>query len=287
MIQQNAPGTNGLPSGVHAVPRALRPHELARSARPARPPRGSRCRTWDSALQEALADGLVPVEVRVQHRLQLRQRHAPAVEHLLADDVQGVGQVGQADEGALDPVVARAAVVDVAPARDAVAREHALQRLAAVLAPLLAAARSARPPPPAIAPRQPRAVARPGSRRTCRAAAGGRLRRDLLEQQIPQVLKYGRRHPDVAGARTGVISTQVRVDVVAGLRRRERRAPAAPAGSSRRRRRPAWSSPAPISSTARSISAARRALVPADARPSDRPGASGAAPPGTGTTARW
>ena len=55
------------------------------------------------------------------------------IEDLLADDDERIDQVGEADEGAFDPVVSRAAVFGVAPAADAIVRENALKRAAAVL----------------------------------------------------------------------------------------------------------------------------------------------------------
>lgn len=79
-------------------------------------------------VQETLPQRLGVLEVPFQHVAELRQREIFLLEHLAPDHRQGIGQVCKSDERAFDPVVTRAALFDIEPARDAVAREQALDR---------------------------------------------------------------------------------------------------------------------------------------------------------------
>jgi len=60
-------------------------------------------------VKKPLACRFEPLEVRVEHCLELPQRHPLLVIDLLTDDEERINEVGQADERAFHPVVARTA----------------------------------------------------------------------------------------------------------------------------------------------------------------------------------
>ena len=153
-------------------------------------------------------------EIIVEQAPQRRQGQLAGLEDLGADDLQRIGQVGEAHERAFHPVGQRAAVVDVAGAADAVAREQALQRFASEAAAILAEAALMRDglgdggAEPLEIGRQKGVVI--GGQRP-----GIGLRGDLVEQQAAQA-EIGRGDPDVAASDRRDLDA-CRIDVVAGV----------------------------------------------------------------------
>ena len=132
--------------------------------------------------------------------------------------VQGVGQVCQADEGALDPVVARPAAVDIQAALDAVVGKDALQRFAAPFLPggarlvLLCHRR-------ADFFTQAELVTFRNSAKEPAGASGLGLGLDFVQQDLGQRI-IGRGHPHVARAARGDLHAG-RIDVIPGFAGRD------------------------------------------------------------------
>ena len=85
------------------------------------------------AVQQHQAQVLPPRKIRRHRPGQLVQAERPLLIDKLPDRGQRVDQVGEADKGGLDPVVARPAVIDVQPTGQAVVDETGEERKAAVV----------------------------------------------------------------------------------------------------------------------------------------------------------